>query len=539
MTTRYYAPRFEIRVSGLQLSADVSNQVISASYDSNVDMADMFTVVLRNPENRLTDSSLFELGKNVEIHMGYGDELQPMMLGEITSIQPSFPQSGAPTLTIAGYDKSYKLRHNEPDRPAFQFMNDSAIAAQIAVEAGLVPVVDPSPFLREKIQQTGSDMGFLKKLARENFFEVYVHWDRLYFRLPRPQTEAFVLEWGKNLSSFTPRLASAGMAGLQVIRGYNEELAQAVVGFATAGDLNLDMVVEKLGRTALEGLLSLGRRVVRRQAVKSPVDAVALAKSLLQEILEGLYEGSGSCIGIPELRGDKVVTIRGIGKRFSGKYRLKRVTHSIDGSGYRTNFEVTQRSGASLLSLLRKSLNGTPAPDQEKPLNGVASGVVSDNVDDKGLGRVKVRFPWFSDANESRWARCSTLMAGSGTGTYFLPDINDEVLVSFIDGEFNDPIVIGTLWNGKARPPASNADRKNGVRLIKTKGHTITLDDTAGAEQIVIRDAGGSSVTMKQDGTVVIQAAKNIELNTPKGDILMNAANVKVKVAATGTMDVS
>jgi phage protein D len=492
-----YAPRAQVRISGLALAAELHDHMLSVSYDSNLDMADMFTVVLQNPEHRLTDSPLFDLGKTVEIHMGYGETLEPMMLGEITSLQPSFPQSGPPTLTVSGYDKSHRLRHNQPDRPAFQHMNDSVIAGQIALEAGLVPVVDPSRFVREKLHQTTSDMAFLKELARQNFFETYVWWDQLYFRYPRPQTEAVVLEWGRSLSSFTPRMSSAAMAGLQVMRGYNEQLAQAVVGFAVAGDLSLDAVVEKLGRGALDLLASLGRRVVRNQSVKSPFDAAALATAALQDILEGFYEGSGACIGMPELRADRMVRIRGLGKRFSGHYRLKRVSHTIDGSGYHTTFEVTQRGGASLLSLLRKSVKDTPAPDRQEPFFGVVSGEVTHNIDPEGLGRVKVKLPWYSDDNESAWARCATPMAGKGIGAYFLPDVGDEVLVAFVQGNFDDPMVLGGLWNGKRLPPATNKDGLNRLRLIKTKaGHTITLDDTKNAEKVQIRSKSGLTVTL-------------------------------------------
>src|SRR5437588_2735423 len=161
----------------------------------------MFSIVLRNADNQILDSALFDLGKNVEIYMGYGNDLQAMMWGEITSIEPSFPESGAPMLKISGYDKSYKIRHNQPDRQPYRFMTDSMIAIQIALEAGLIPIVDPSPIFHEEIQQVGSDMGFLLERARMNFFRTYVHWDHLYFQLPRPQTSAYVLEWGKNLSS--------------------------------------------------------------------------------------------------------------------------------------------------------------------------------------------------------------------------------------------------------------------------------------------------------------------------------------------------
>jgi phage protein D/phage baseplate assembly protein gpV len=536
VTARFYAPRCEVRISGLTLSSDLTNQVISVSYDNNLDMADMFTLVLRNPDNQLTDSALFGLGKSVEIHMGYGADLQPMMLGEVTALQPAFPESGAPTLTISGYDKSYKLRHNEPDRPPFRYMNDSLIASQIALEAGLIPIVDPSPYFREYLQQTTSDMAFLKELARGCFFDVYVHWDKLYFRFPRPQTEAFVLEWGKNLSSFTPRLNNAGMAGLTVIRGYNEQLAQTVVGFATSLDLDLDDVVEKLGSTALDMLTGLGRRVIHNKPLESPIDAVAFAKATLQDILEGLYEGSGSCVGIPELRADTMVAIRGIGKRFSGMYRLKRVTHTMDGSGYRTAFEVTQRAGSNLLPLLRKTVSESPAPDRQEPNYGVVIGKVKDNSDPLQLGRVTLTFPWFSDNHESAWARCATPMSGPLRGMYFLPDQGDEVLVAFQHGDFKKPVVIGSLWNGQARPPLNNADRQNRIRQIKTKGHTITLDDSPGAEQIEIKDKGGSTIAMASTGAVTISAGGTMTLKSV-GDLTINAPNVKVQVQ--GTMDVS
>jgi phage protein D/phage baseplate assembly protein gpV len=537
--TEYYAPRFEVRVSGVTLSSDVTEQVLSVSYDNMLDVADMFTVVLQNPDNQFTDSALFDLGKTVELHMGYANDLQPMMLGEITAIQPSFPQSGAPTLTISGYDKSHRLRHNQPDRPPYTYMSDSAIAAQIALEAGLIPVVDPSPFFHRHKQQTGSDMAFLKERAQANFFETYVHWDRLYFRFPRPQGEAVVLEWRRSLSSFTPRLSSAGLAGIQVMRGYNEQLAQTVVGFATGVDLNPENIVEKLGSAALETLTSLGRRVIRDQPIESPLDAVALAKAVLQEILEGMYEGTGSCIGLPELRAGRFIMIRGVGERFSGAYRLKKVTHTIDSGGYLTSFEVTQRAGSSLLQLLRKSVTEEPPPNQQKPFHGVAIAKVREIAKlPEHRGRVRVHFPWFSDDSLSDWIRCATPMAGNDRGFYFLPSVGDEVLVAFEHGNFDKPVVVNSLWNGVNPPPVLPTDDLNRIRTIKTgAGHTITFDDTKANEQLTITGKGGGEIVLKADGTVSITAKKDIELSAPTGDITMNAQNVRVKVI--GTMDVS
>ena len=119
----FYAPDYSIRIEGLTLGADVRNAVQSVVYDNNIDTADMFTVKLSNAGLRFTDSALFDVGKNVEIHLGYSGELVPMMLGEITAISPSFPAGGAPTLTLTGYDKSHRMRHNSPPGKSFKYLN--------------------------------------------------------------------------------------------------------------------------------------------------------------------------------------------------------------------------------------------------------------------------------------------------------------------------------------------------------------------------------------------------------------------------------
>ena len=537
MTPPFYNPAFDVRISGVALSADVTRQVISLQYDNNLDLADMFTLVLRNADNELLDSALFDLGKSVEIHLGYGDQLEPMMLGEITAIEPSFPEDGPPTLRIRGYDRSYRLRNTQGDR-SFQWVPDSLIAAQMAVEAGLIPVVDPSPvFHRKKITQSSSDMAFLKERARANFFDVFVHWDKLYFQFPRPQTEAVVLEWGRNLSSYAPRLSIAGLAGVQVIRGYSEELAHSIVAFAMAPDLSADGLLERAGSQLEQLLLTFGRRVARTHSIESPVDALVLAKALLQEILEGLYEGTGSCIGLPALRAGQMIEVRGVGRRFSGTYRLRKVTHTVSDAGYRTTFEVSQRSGAALLSLVRKALNEGPKPDGNQPYYGVAvAKVVANHVDPTEgapMARVKVTFPWLSDTVESGWVRTVAPGAGARAGLYWVPDVGDEVLVAFEHGDVSKPIVLGGLWNGTHPPPAANTDALNRKRVLATPaGHTLSFDDTPGTGAVRITHAAGSEIVLSGDGSVTISAARDLTLKA-RTSINLAAPAVDIKVTTS------
>lgn len=148
---------------------------------------------------------------------------------------------------------------------------------------------------------------------------------------------------------------------------------------------------------------------------------------------------------------------------------------------------------------------------------GVAAGIVTGNKDPDKMGRVKVKFPWLSEQNETDWIRMTVFMAGKERGSFFLPEVGDEVLVAFEHGDINRPYVIGTLWNGTDGPPETNQDGQNNIRKIRSRsgheiifndnktsmqekmeiktkaGHQIVLDDSAGQEKIEITDKTSSN----------------------------------------------
>lgn len=525
MTEPFYAPRFEIRVSGLTLAAEITDQVLSLMVETDLDLAGTFGLVLRNADNTLLDSPLLDLGKTVEIHLGYGNELVPAFLGEIAAVEPSFPQEGTPTVHVSGYDKSYRMRHAQPEPTEYHFMNDSVIAARIAVENGLIPLVDPTPGLPKKTIQVESDMAFLKARAQRYFFDVYVEWDRLHFQLPRPRTAAYMLEWGRNLSSFSPRVSAAGLAGLQVVRGYNQELAQTIYGAALAADLDLDDLVERVGSSTMELLTSLVRKGIRKQPVDNPLDAMEIARALLADLLEGMYEGSGSCIGLPGLTAGAYVEIGGVGKRFGGTYRVRKVTHRIDGSGFSTDFSITQRAHTSLLGLLRKTITEEPSPNEAERFYGVVLATVVDNHElvaappEVPLGRIRVSYPGLSDRFTSGWAPCVRPMAGDGAGFYALPQPGDQVLVAFEHGDLGKPYVLGSLWNVGRQPPVTNADGTNRLMVLQDRlGSAITFD------------AADGSITIGAQGNLTITANGTISVAAMKGatKIAMDGSGVDV-----------
>ncbi|HLP87140.1 MAG TPA: phage baseplate assembly protein V [Nostocaceae cyanobacterium] len=163
---------------------------------------------------------------------------------------------------------------------------------------------------------------------------------------------------------------------------------------------------------------------------------------------------------------------------------------------------------------------------QNNHFYGVTVGLVTNNKDPDGLGRVKVKFPWLSATEESYWARMLTPMAGNDRGIYFLPEINDEVLVAFEQGNIAFPYILGALWNGVDKPPGKNDDGKNNQRIIKSRsGHAIILDDTEGAEQIIIQDKTGNNQIMinSQENTMNIKVEKDLTIEA-KGKIIFKSS---------------
>lgn len=186
---------------------------------------------------------------------------------------------------------------------------------------------------------------------------------------------------------------------------------------------------------------------------------------------------------------------------------------------------------------------------------GIVVGVVTNNQDPDNMGRVKVKFPWLSDTDESYWARLATPMAGKDRGIYVLPEIDDEVLIAFEHGDVRFPYVLGALWNGQDTPPEQNSDGKNNIRMIKSRsGHIIRLNDEEGKETIEIIDKSGkNSIAIDTaNNAITITSNKDITLKATNGTIKLEAQKVEIKsstdtkieasagmdIKATGTMNV-
>jgi uncharacterized protein involved in type VI secretion and phage assembly len=169
-----------------------------------------------------------------------------------------------------------------------------------------------------------------------------------------------------------------------------------------------------------------------------------------------------------------------------------------------------------------------PAGDERQThIAGVITGVVTNNTDPKGIGRVKVKFPVISDSDESYWARVAAPMAGHDRGAYCLPEVGDEVLVAFDHGDIDYPYILGALWSSNRMPPEATQDAQKKYTIRSRNGLMIRMDDTSGAEKIEIVDK-------TQSNTIVIDMANNKIAITAKSEITIEAKGGKLKLSGNG-----
>ena len=169
---------------------------------------------------------------------------------------------------------------------------------------------------------------------------------------------------------------------------------------------------------------------------------------------------------------------------------------------------------------------------------GVYPALVDDIKDPDGQGRVKITLPWAPDTGGGRyeaWARLATLMGGNNRGSWFIPDVGDEVLVVFEGGDPRRPYVVGGLWNGSDQPPESmdGAGQNNRKVLRSRNGVKLTMDDTSGQEQLIVETPGGQKITLK-DGP------GNVEIVDSNGNsIKLETSGISITASAKVTVNAS
>lgn len=488
--------QFHVKIDGAFVPEAFMHDVFEVSVQNSLHLPDVATIVLNDRKLTWIDDALCAPGKEVQVLGTASPEKaksSPIFDGEIVEMEPEF---GAKThrLTVRAFDRLHRLSRGRFVR-TFLNVTDGDVATQFAKEAGLTPDIDATRQVHEYlIQNNQTNLEFLRQRAADIGYLCYVLGKTFCFKKLAHGTPPVPLDWGASLSELRVRMTTVSQVNKVSVRGWDPKAKQKIVSEATKGE-----GMRKIGETKSGGDLAMeafhidSGVLVPSGPIRAQVGADQAAQAAADRFAERFIEAEGSCGGNPAIVAGATVRIESVGKRFAGDYFVTAATHRFTTKeGYTTQFSVSGQTPASLLRFLQKE-------DTQAHRHGLVIGLVTDNQDPLGWGRVKVKFPWLSDEHASDWARVVSVGGGAERGLEFLPEIDDEVLVGFEMGDVHSPYVLGGLWNGRDQPPKKSRDVITGgkvtKRIIRSRsGHSVVLDDTDGAGSVTIEDKNGNKM---------------------------------------------
>jgi phage protein D len=528
---------FFVKLNGTLVAEEFMAALFEITVENSLHMPDAGTIVLNDPGLKWVDDPQLMPGKSIEISAAAtpaGSKNKAVFDGEIVGLEPEFGPS-LHRLTIRAFDRLHRLTRGRFVR-SFQNVTDSDLAQRFAGEAGLQTDIEPTrqvhPYL---FQNNQTNLEFLRQRAAAVGYGLYVLGRKLCFKPLAGASASVDLRWGASLTEFRPRLTTLSQVGSVTVRGWDPRTRKEIVGESAPGKGMRDIGQKDGGGAVSKEAFNIDAKwLVSAPPLYDQIGADQLARAVADRHAERFIEAEGACPGNPDIVAGVSVKIDALGDRFSGSYFVTSATHRFGvADGFTTSFSISGQTPSTLLSLLRDHEPGQTS--------GLVIGIVTDNQDPEGWGRVKLKYPWLSPDHASDWARVVSVGGGPDRGVEFIPEIDDEVLVAFEMGDIRYPYVLGGLWNGQDAPPQKSDAIVSGgkvqKRILRSRtGHEVVFDDGDGGGSITIADSNGNkivfdtgsnAVSMKASGDISIEAGGRVSI-TGTGPVTIKGAIINL-----------
>jgi uncharacterized protein len=371
----FYVPAFKILIGDKTAPPNLIRDILRVSYKDSLTEIDSFEITVNNWDEELytfrySDGDDFLPGQRLELWMGYfGDEnMRKMLTGEITSLRPTFPAGGQQTLTVGGLNLLHRLRKKQESH-AYVKKSDNKIACEIGQRLGVNIVADPNGEGHNNgdkigyiLQYNEPDILFLLKRARAIGYDLFVDEDPqpgvqsdcpiqpgrkgsggisqlIYGPSQNVSAVTYEIEYGKTLIDFSPTLTTHNQVSSVTVIGWDAVNKAPIKGTAERKNSDIKGVGKAAGQEKIDQAFNEKEEVIVNRPVHNKAEAEAMAKQILNDIAKEFVKGSGSVVGLPNLRAGSVIHLKGLGARFSGRYFVTTTSHSIDDSGYITHFD--------------------------------------------------------------------------------------------------------------------------------------------------------------------------------------------------------
>lgn len=509
---RDQAASYRVLVDGQEISPEQADRVKEIRVVDFLRLPDVCTVQVTYPGGDGVDSQPFAIGSALEIRLGAADELltQTLFKGQVLTIEPEFGAGGC-SVRVRAFDRAHVL-HSARRVRTFQNQTTGDIIGKVVSEAGLSARCDVPGEPHEFVQQDNeTDWDFIWRLADRAGLEFVV--DDKLGELRRPTAASPIdLDWPGKLRSFRPRITAVQQVGEATVRARDPLSGQVIAVSATRPEQIAQIGIKRssvaLADTAVH---------VATEPVATPAEGKVLAQALLDRLANGYIAAEGIAPGNPKIRAGSAVNVSGVGASFSGIYRVASSVHVLRSGSYETQFANSVEHTAVGM------LGAGAARSAPKFGSQLVIGIVTNNDDPEGLGRVRVSYPALSDELEGAWARIASTSAGNERGLMMLPLVGEEVLIGFEHDDTRRPYVLGSLFHGTAKPGDDLLQDRDGSFALKsdTKIHIQATQDITlkGAAKLVVDITGdveekiGGARKTETTGKTTLKATQAFEID--------------------------
>jgi Rhs element Vgr protein len=546
------SPTFEVKVDGSVIPAEYN--LVSLVVNSTVNRVALARIIFLDGEPSASDFPLsnkpdFLPGVPVEVSAGYKGENVLIFKGIVIKQSIKLQGSSSTFLTVDcrhNAVKATKARKNK----IFAEQKDSDIFSAILDTYSITAdVEDTTVEHKEMVQFNSTDWDMIISRAEANGMLVSPDGDKL--KIARPDLaggSVMELKFGHNLIEFDAEMD--GRHQFQTVKATGWDAAnqepieaegKAPDGLQAQGNVSSDDLSGKTGDDTVNYMTS---SLLTEPELRAWAEGQQM-RSALSKI-----RGRAKCQGTDKLKPGVIVDMQGIGERFSGKAFVSAVRHEINQGNWMTDIEF----GLSPeLFIKEHDVNAFPAEGMLPAVNGLQIGVVTQLEEDPlGEDRVLVKLPMVDPDAQGIWARQALLDAGNERGSFFRPEVGDEVIVGFINDDPRHAVILGMV-NSSAKPAIIKAkdtnhekgfvtrekmklwfdDEKKIITIESPGGNSIVMDEDQKA--ISIKDQNGNEITMNEDG-ITIKSVKDIKMDGPSGKVGISGKEFEATASTTATV---
>ncbi len=538
---------FEITAAGSKIADSYQVKSIHVKKELNKIPTARIVFFDGNPATQkfvISDSDDLKPGVEIEVKLGYKSTNESVFKGIIVKHGVSFTEFGEPQMEIVVKDKALKMTVGRKNA-YFKEKLDSDIISSLVSDAGLTADATATTVTHPMVvQHYCSDWDFMLSRAELNGQVVIVDGGKVTTNAPQVSESAVLtVTYGADLLRFDAELNSDSQ--LSAAQGTSwDESTQAIVQndgsnptVNSQGNITSSTLADVLGVSSY-GLQSVAK--IDSDTLKAWADS-QLQRSWLNKIT-GSATFQGSSKAIPGC----VIEFAGVGDRFNGSAYISGVEHEVtDG-----NWITTVHMGIS--DSWHTEKRDIQSPDASGLLPGI-SGLMIGKVmkldeDPDSEFRIQVKLPMMQDDSNGVWARLSNFYATSGAGTFFIPEVDDEVVVGFLNADPRFPVVLGSLYSSKLKPGsdtegtdlALTADNYKKMFITKAQ-NKVEFDDenkvititTPGPNKVVLDDKNQGITIQDQNENKMVMGTDGISIEDKNGNkIVMSSSGIEINSAS-------